>query len=233
MLGVLINCAAVIVGSLIGLLVGKHLKDSFKSLVFSCSGLVTIIMGIDMALDSSNYLGLLLSLLVGGAIGHLLKIEDAIENTGSKLEKALSKGQSDSNGLFARGFMEASVLFCSGAMSVVGSIQAGTTGDLNTLLIKSVMDGCMAVVFASVYGVGVMFSFLFILLYQGFFVLTGTWLEPTLGQDGIGAISAAGGILLLMIGLGLLDIKKFRTANYLPVLIFAPLSCSLMKILSI
>lgn len=233
MLGVLINCAAVIVGSLIGLLVGKHLKDSFKSLVFSCSGLVTIIMGIDMALDSSNYLGLLLSLLVGGAIGHLLKIEDAIENTGSKLEKALSKGNADSNGLFARGFMEASVLFCSGAMSVVGSIQAGTTGDLNTLLIKSVMDGCMAVVFASVYGVGVMFSFLFILLYQGFFVLTGTWLEPTLGQEGIGAISAAGGILLLMIGLGLLDIKKFRTANYLPVLIFAPLSCSLMKILSI
>lgn len=233
MLGVLINCAAVIVGSLIGLLVGKHLKDSFKSLVFSCSGLVTIIMGIDMALDSSNYLGLLLSLLVGGAIGHLLKIEDAIENTGSKLEKALSKGNADSNGLFARGFMEASVLFCSGAMSVVGSIQAGTTGDLNTLLIKSVMDGCMAVVFASVYGVEVMFSFLFILLYQGFFVLTGTWLEPTLGQEGIGAISAAGGILLLMIGLGLLDIKKFRTANYLPVLIFAPLSCSLMKILSI
>lgn len=233
MLGVLINCAAVIVGSLIGLLVGKHLKDSFKSLVFSCSGLVTIIMGIDMALDSSNYLGLLLSLLVGGAIGHLLKIEDAIENTGSKLEKALSKGNADSNGLFARGFMEASVLFCSGAMSVVGSIQAGTTGDLNTLLIKSVMDGCMAVVFASIYGAGVVFSFLFVLVYQGFFVLTGTWLEPTLGEDGIGAISAAGGILLLMIGLGLLDIKKFRTANYLPVLIFAPLSCSLMKILSI
>lgn len=233
MLGVLINCAAIIVGSLIGLLVGKHLKDSFKNLVFTCSGLVTIIMGIDMALGSTNYLGLLLSLLVGGAIGHLLKIEDAIENTGSKLEKALSKGNADSNGLFARGFMEASVLFCSGAMSVVGSIQAGTTGDQNTLLIKSVMDGCIAVVFASVYGVGVMFSFLFVLLYQGFFVLTGTWLEPTLGQDGIGAISAAGGILLLMIGLGLLDIKKFRTANYLPVLIFAPLSCSLMKILSI
>lgn len=227
MIGVLINCVAVIVGSLIGLLVGKHLKDSFKSLVFSCSGLVTIIMGIDMALGSTNYLGLLLSLLVGGAIGHLLKIEDAIENAGSKLEKG------NSNGLFARGFMEASVLFCSGAMSVVGSIQAGTTGDLNTLLIKSVMDGCMAVVFASVYGVGVMFSFLFILVYQGFFVLTGTWIEPALGAEGIGAISSAGGVLLMMIGLGLLDIKKFRTANYLPVLIFAPLSCSLMKILSI
>lgn len=233
MTGVLINCAAVIVGSLIGMLLGKHLKDSFKSLVFTCSGLVTIVMGIDMALGSTNYLGLLLSLLVGGAVGHLLKIEDAIENTGNKLEKALSKGKADSNGLFARGFMVSSVLFCSGAMSVVGSIQAGTAGDLNTLLVKSVMDGCMAVVFASIYGAGVVFSFLFILVYQGFFVLTGTWLEPALGEDGIGAISAAGGILLLMIGLGLLDIKKFRTANYLPVLIFAPLSCSLMKILSI
>lgn len=233
MIGVLINCAAVIVGSIIGMLLGKHLKDSYKSLVFTCSGLVTIVMGIDMAIGSTNYLGLLLSLLVGGAVGHCLKIEDAIENAGSKLEKALSKGQSDSNGLFARGFMVSSVLFCSGAMSVVGSIQAGTTGELDTLLVKSVMDGCMAVVFASIYGAGVVFSFLFVLVYQGFFVLTGTWLEPTLGQDGIGAISAAGGILLLMIGLGLLDIKKFRTANYLPVLIFAPLSCSLMKILSI
>ena len=119
--------------------------------------------------------------------------------------------------------MTSSVLFCSGAMSVVGSIQAGTTGDLNTLLIKSVMDGCMAVVFASIYGVGVLFSFLFILVYQGFFVLTGTWIAHVLGDVGINAMSAAGGILLLMIGLGLLDIKKFRAANYLPALILAPI----------
>ena len=222
MLGVLINCAAVIVGSVVGLLLGKHLKDSFKNLVFTCSGLVTIVMGVDMALKSSNFLALLLSLLIGGGIGYLLRIEDGVLAAGNKLEKALSKNGSGSGEMFAHGFMTSSVLFCSGAMSVVGSIQAGTTGDLNTLLIKSVMDGCMAVVFASIYGVGVMFSFLFILVYQGFFVLTGTWIEPALGEVGINAMSAAGGILLLMIGLGLLDIKKFRAANYLPALILAP-----------
>jgi len=233
MTGVLINCAAVIIGSLLGLLLGKHLKDSFKNLVFTCSGLITIVMGVDMALKSPNYLGLLLSLLIGGAAGHLLKIEDAITNAGNRLEKALSRNGSESGGLFARGFMTSSILFCSGAMSVVGSIQAGTSGDLNTLLVKSVMDGCMAVVFTSIYGLGVIFSFLFILVYQGFFVLTGTWIEPALGEEGINAISSAGGILLLMIGLGLLDIKKFRTANYLPVLIFAPLSLFLTNFLSV
>ena len=232
MTGVLINCAAVIVGSLIGLLLGKHLKDWFKTLVFTCSGLVTIVMGIDMAIGSSNYLALLLSLLVGGGTGYLLKIEDGILKAGNRLEKALSKGNTGNGELFAKGFMTSSVLFCSGAMSIVGSIQAGTTGELNTLLIKSVMDGCMAVVFASVYGAGVIFSFLFILVYQGFFVLAGSWIQPLLGEAGINEMSAAGGILLLMIGLGLLDIKKIRTANYLPVLILAPVSFSLMSFLS-
>lgn len=234
MTGVLINCAAVIVGSFIGLLLGKHLKDTFKTLVFTCSGLVTIVMGIDMAIGSSNYLALLLSLLVGGGTGYLLRIEDGILKVGDRLEKALSVNrQGSGNGeLFAKGFMTSSVLFCSGAMSIVGSIQAGTTGELNTLLIKSVMDGCMAVVFASIYGAGVIFSFLFILVYQGFFVLAGTWIQPLLGETGINEMSAAGGILLLMIGLGLLDIKKFRTANYLPVLILAPVSLSLMNFLS-
>ena len=107
-------------------------------------------------------------------------------------------------------------------MSVVGSIQAGTTGEMQTILIKSVMDGCMAVVFASVYGIGVMFSSLFILVYQGFFTLAGGWLEPVLGTVGITELSAEGGVLLLMIGFGLLKIREFKTANFLPALIFAP-----------
>jgi uncharacterized membrane protein YqgA involved in biofilm formation len=107
-------------------------------------------------------------------------------------------------------------------MSVVGSIQAGTTGEMTTILIKSVMDGCMAVVFASVYGIGVMFSFLSILVYQGFFTLAGGWLQPLLGEVGINELSAEGGVLLLMIGLGLLNIRKFKTGNFIPALIFAP-----------
>lgn len=224
MLAVFINCATVILGSIIGLLVGKHLKESFKEIVFSCAGLVTLVMGVGMALESSNKLVMLLALLVGGAIGYLLKIEDGILSLGDRLGNLTRKDENGENTShnFGKGFLAASVLFCSGAMSVVGSIQAGTTGEMQTILIKSVMDGCMAVVFASVYGVGVMFSSLFILVYQGFFTLAGGWLEPVLGTVGITELSAEGGILLLMIGFGLLKIKEFKTANFLPALVFAP-----------
>ena len=223
MLAVFINCATVIVGSFIGLLVGKHLKESFKEIVFACSGLITLVMGIQMAMQSSNFLVLLLALLIGGALGYLLKIEDRVLSLGDKLGKMTgNKDAQTGTQNFAKGFLTASVLFCSGAMSVVGSIQAGTTGEMTTILIKSVMDGCMAVVFASVYGIGVMFSFLFILLYQGFFTLAGGWLEPLLGAVGINELSAEGGVLLLMIGFGLLKIREFKTANFLPALVFAP-----------
>ena len=223
MLAVFINCATVIVGSFIGLLVGKHLKESFKEIVFACSGLITLVMGIQMAMQSSNFLVLLLALLIGGALGYLLKIEDRVLSLGDKLGKMTgNKDAQTGTQNFAKGFLTASVLFCSGAMSVVGSIQAGTTGEMTTILIKSVMDGCMAVVFASVYGIGVMFSFLFILLYQGFFTLAGGWLEPLLGEVGINELSAEGGVLLLMIGFGLLKIREFKTANFLPALVFAP-----------
>lgn len=218
MLAVLINCLTVIAGGLLGLLIGKRVSDSFKEVVFSCSGIITIIMGIQMAMQSSNFLVLLLAMLLGGAVGYGLKIEQRILSLGEKL----SKSTGSSKGNFALGFMNASVLFCSGAMSVVGSIQAGTTGDMQTILIKSIMDGCMAVVFGSIYGIGVAFSCLFILVYQGFFTLAGAWIEPVLGQVGINELSASGGVLLLMIGFGLIDVKKFKTGNFTPALIFAP-----------
>lgn len=226
MLAVFINCGAIVIGSLIGLLVGRHIKDSFKEIVFSCSGLVTIVMGIQMALGSTNLLVMLIALLLGGALGYLLKIEDRVYSLGEKLGKAT---HSEGTQNFAQGFLTASVLFCSGAMAVVGSIQAGTTGDMTTILIKSVMDGCMAVVFASIYGLGVMFSFLCILVYQGFFTLAGGWLQPLLGEVGIAELSAEGGVLLLMIGLGLLKIKEFKTANFIPALAFAPVLAILVS----
>ena len=226
MSAVFINCGAVILGSLIGILVGKHVKDSFKEIVFSCSGLVTIVMGIQMALGSTNFLVMLIALLLGGALGYLLKIEDRVYSLGEKLGRAT---HSEGTQNFAKGFLTASVLFCSGAMAVVGSIQAGTTGDMTTILIKSVMDGCMAVVFASIYGIGVMFSFLCILVYQGFFTLAGGWLQPVLGEVGIAELSAEGGVLLLMIGLGLLKIKEFKTANFIPALVFAPVLAILVS----
>ncbi len=223
MIAVLINCVAVIAGSLIGLLVGKKLSEDFRTVVYSASALVIIVMGVQMAMESSNFLVLLISLLAGGGVGYLSGIEDAVLRLGEKLEKVTSKGKKAGGSDFAKGFMNASVLFCSGAMSVVGSIQAGTTGNIQTILIKSVMDGCMAVILATVYGTGVLFSFLPVFVYQGFFTLAGRWIEPLIGTAGISELSAAGGIMLMMIGLGLLKIKEFKTANFLPAIIFAPL----------
>lgn len=225
MIGVVINCIAVIVGALLGVLFGKKLNDTFKDVVFVSSGLITIVMGVQMALGSTNFLVLLIATMLGGFIGYALKVEDAILSLGEKMAKA----SSDKGNNFAMGFMNASVLFCSGAMSVVGSIQAGTTGELTTILIKSVMDFCMAIVLASVYGTGVMFSFLTVLVYQGFFTLAGGYIEPVLGEVGIAELSAAGGLLLMMIGLGFLKIREFKTGNFLPALILAPLFAKLTE----
>ena len=193
MLAVFINCATVIFGSVLGLLIGKKIKAGFKEVVFSCSGLVTIVMGLSMAFGSTNNLVMLIALLLGGGLGYLIDIEGWVLSVGDKLEHLTTKGQSQGNGhKFAKGFMSSSILFCSGAMSIVGSIQAGTVGDYQTILIKSVMDGCMAVVFASIYGVGVVFSSLFIFIYQGFFTVAGGYLEPMLGEIVIAEMSSTG-----------------------------------------
>jgi uncharacterized membrane protein YqgA involved in biofilm formation len=225
MIATYINSIAVIVGALLGLVIGKRLKDQFKEVVFTASGLVTIVIGMQMALGTTSYLVLLFAIVIGGFIGYAIGIEQAILSLGEWIERRTMRGNLAVSGgsLFAKGFLNSSVLFCSGAMAVVGSIAAGTKGDYNLILIKSVMDGCMAIVFAAAYGPGVLGSAVVILLYQGFFTLAGGWLSPLLGETGLAELSAAGGILLLMIGLSLVKIKEFKTGNFLPALILAPL----------
>ncbi len=234
MIAIYINAGAVVIGSLLGLLIGKRLKEDFKQVVFASSGLITIILGIKMASESNSFLVLLFAIVAGGFVGYLLKIEDAILSLGDWMEKVTSKNRDQKGAegsLFARGFLTASVLFCSGAMSVVGSIEAGTQGDYTLILIKSVMDGSMAIVFGAIYGPGVIASALVILVYQGFFVLAGGWLGPLMGEAGLAELSAAGGILLIMIALGLIDVKRFKTGNFLPALLLAPIFSKLGQFL--
>ncbi|MGP1418565.1 MAG: DUF554 domain-containing protein [Sphaerochaetaceae bacterium] len=266
MIATYVNCIAVIAGALIGLMLRSRVSEKFKEIVMASSGLVTIVLGIKMALESANAVALILSMMLGGVAGYALRIEEGVLAVGEKLERLARRDKkarrietaseaegvlnedavfSDGNGLgaagrpdaehstdaggrteggsmFAQGFMSASILFCSGAMTVVGSIQAGTAGEYQTLLVKSIMDGCMAIVFGAAYGIGVAFSSLFILVYQGFFTLAGGWIEPLIGDAGINELAAAGGVLLMMIGLGLLGLRRFKTANFLPSLVLAP-----------
>lgn len=225
MIATYFNALMIIVGSLLGLLLKNKLKASYQEVVFTSSGLVTLVIGISMAMQTGSYLILLFSVVLGGFVGYALRIEDGVLALGTWMERRLSRGRgnTESGRNFALGFLNASLLFCSGAMTVVGSIQAGTVGDYQLILVKSIMDGCMAIIFSAVYGPGVLASALFVLLYQGFFTLAGGAIAPVLGDAGINELAAVGGVLLMMIGFGLLDIRKSKTGNFLPAMVVAPL----------
>ena len=161
MLVTLINSLSVVLGTILGLILKKRLPSSFRTIVMTSSGLVTLVLGLSMAGSANSTLGVLFALIIGGFIGFGLRIEERIEAFGNKFQKEGEEGS------FGLAFLNSSVLFCSGAMSIVGSINAGTTGDGSLILIKSVMDGFMAIVFASTYGKGVILSAFTVLIYQG------------------------------------------------------------------
>lgn len=230
MLVTLINAGAVILGGFLGLLMKARVSENFKTVVMTSAGVITIILGINMALGGTDIIiAILFSLILGGFIGYALKLEDRILSLGDKLQKK----EGVESGSFGRGFLDSSILFCSGSMSVVGSIAAATSGDGTMILIKSIMDGFMAIVLAAAYGPGVLLSAIVVLLYQGFFVLTATLVAPLLGDGGINAIASSGGYLLIMIALGLLGIKKVKTANFLPALILAPILVYLFSLIGL
>ena len=181
-----------------------------------------------MASATQSYLIMLLSISIGGILGYLVDIEKWILHMGVRFERLTVFRRSidttdDESKNFAKGFLDASILFCAGSMTIVGAINAGAMGDYRLILIKSVMDGFMAIIFSAAYGIGTMFSIVTILVYQGGLTLTSGWIAPVLGEHGLNELSAVGGVLVVMIGFNLLSIKEFKTANFLPALILVPL----------
>lgn len=221
MIATIINCITVLIGSLIGLFIKNHISKEFKHVVETSAGLVTLLIGVSMGIATQSYVVLLFSIIIGGMIGFSLNIHERLFNLGFKIEKmTINKGQGDS---FAKGFLNASVLFCAGAMTILGAIQAGTSHDYQLLLVKSFLDGSMAIILSATYGIGVMFSIIVIFIVQGFFTLLGSAISPILGDPGITELAAAGGVMIVMISFNLLQIKKIKTANFLPSLILAPI----------
>jgi len=231
MAATIINCLTVIIGSLIGLVFHARIKDSIKEVVFISSGFISLVVGFSMALGTQSYLIVLFSLTIGGAIGYLLNIEGGILHLGSFFERVVKRGRPDSSQStsknFALGFLNSSVLFCVGAMTIVGAIKAGAEGDFELILIKSVMDGFMAIMFTAAYGIGVIFSAITILIYQGGLTLAGAWLAPHIGEAGLIELSAVGGIMVIMIGINLLNLREIKTSNFLPALLIVPLLTSI------
>ena len=202
------------IGGLLGLLLrGRITKDSEET-VSTAVGLVTLVLGMDMALSGGTLLIVIPALVLGGLMGTALGVEKGILKAGDSLRRIVSPG--DEGGLFARGFLDATVLFCVGPMTVVGSIEAGLKGNYDVIFTKTAMDASIAVIMAAGLGAGVAASAISILVVQGAITLAAGALSPVVTDGVLEEIGSLGGYLVLMISLNLLNVKRVKTGNYLP-----------------
>ncbi|MCK8602779.1 DUF554 domain-containing protein [Desulfoferrobacter suflitae] len=227
MTGTLINVAAILLGSSLGLLAGSRLSENLRNTVTDGLGLVTSLIGLQMALQTENVLVLLAAMLCGGLIGELLHISEGIEKLGCFLQSRLSKGGPSR---FSEAFITATLVFCIGPMAILGSIQDGLSGDYSLLTVKSMLDGFASVAFSATLGWGVSFSAVSILIYQGGITLFAGLFDRVLTQPMIVEMTATGGLIIVGIGLKLLKVKEIRLANFLPALAIAPLIVLLIPV---
>ena len=224
MFGTVINALSIIAGSLIGLLFREGIPKTYRVTVMHAMGLAVILVGIKSALKTDALLVVIISLGLGSLMGEFLRIEARLEQMGNWLELRFSK---HGDGI-SKGFVTTSLLFCVGAMAIVGSLESGLTGNHQTLFAKSIIDGITAVVFASTMGFGVIFSAVSVLIYQGVITLSAVYMKQFLVPEVVAQMSSVGGLLIVAIGLGILDIKKIRIGNMLPA-IFMPLAYFMIK----
>lgn len=220
MVGTLINAAAVAVGALLGLWVGGRLPDRYARAVLTAMGLVTLILGVSMALEVYQMIVVVLSLVLGTLAGELMHIDRGLDRLAEQLHAWRPKG-SGGQGKFVEGFVTTSLLFCVGSMAILGPIEEATSGKIDILLTKSVMDGVSACFFAASLGSGVLLSALAVLLYQGAVALGAGSLASYLTSEAVANMTATGGVMLVGLGISILEIKPIKVVNMLPGLIFA------------
>ncbi|TCJ16760.1 DUF554 domain-containing protein [Rubrobacter taiwanensis] len=217
-LGTLINIVAVLVGGGLGVFVGRRLPERMRRTAMHAIGLVTVLIGVSYFLDFSNPLVPLVSVVAGLVIGEAVGIEDRLRAFGDSLERRFSGGKSP----VSRAFVTTSLLFCVGPLTVLGSLQDGLTGDYGLLALKSSLDFVASLSFAAVLGWGVMLSAGTVLVVQGSITLGASFVQGLISEAMISAMAATGGVLILGLGLGLLEIREIRVANMLPGLLVAP-----------
>jgi uncharacterized membrane protein YqgA involved in biofilm formation len=229
--GTFINIIVVLVGGTLGMLFGARLPERLKHTIIAGMGLFVAAIGVQMFLKTGNSLIVLGSLLIGALLGEWWRIEEGLQNLGRRLEQRFAN---PGNGMeeagagyenrFVRGFLTASLLFCVGPLSILGSIQDGLTGDYSLLAVKSVLDGFASLAFASTLGVGVLFSTLVILIYQGGITLAAAQLNAVVTTQMLNELTATGGVILIALAISsLLELKPIRAGNFLPALVVAPL----------
>ncbi len=250
MIAVLVNCAAIIAGSFTGLLFAKKIPEKITdSITLACGG-VTMVMGMQMAFKYHNVVYLALAVILGGILGTVLDIDGQVLRFGKWLGKVFKQETEENGGAgeslsvktvseinngtaefssgkpkknFAYAFLNSSVLFCVGAMAIVGSFKAGIEHDYSIIFLKSVLDGFIVIGMSMAMGIGTAFSVIAVALYQGLLTLLSIWIEPFVTQQLLDELTGSGGVLIVFIGINLLGLKKIKTANYLPSVFFTVL----------
>lgn len=222
--GTLVNVAAIAGGSLVGLLVGRGIKEKYQETVIYGLALCVILLGLQMALQGQHILLTIISLVTGSILGEALGIEEKLEQVGTwlaaRVQKAKGKGDAGTEA-FVEGFLSTSLLYCVGAMAIVGSIQDGLSGDATTLYTKAMIDGLSGIIYASNMGIGVLFSALSVGVYQGILTALAGILGPYMSQTVVQEISASGGLMILGVGITMTRLLKIRVGNMLPGLLVA------------
>lgn len=217
MLGTIVNSIAIIAGAFVGILLNKGIKEQYTKTIMDGMGLSVLVIGIMGAIKMDNLILIIASIVAGSLMGEILDLDKRLENLGNNMEKRFGKG--DSN--FSKGFIMASLVYCIGAMAILGALESGLTGNHETLYAKSVLDGISAIIFASTLGIGVAFSAIAVFVYQGVITLLASSVKDFLTPVVITEMSAVGGILIMAIGVNILGLKKIKIANMLPA-IFLP-----------
>ena len=227
MLGTIVNTIAVIIGAGIGMFLKKGIPEKLADTMMKGLGLCTLFLGISGSLDGQNSLILIISIVAGALIGEGIDLDVKLNQLGQWLENKF-KSKDGSKVSIAEGFVSASLLFCVGAMTIVGSLQSGLQGNHEMLFNKSMLDFVAAIIFASTMGVGVMLSAAFVLVYQGAITLLAQWVAPVLSDVVIAEMNCVGSVIIIGIALNLLGITKLKVMNYVPAIFIPILLCQFM-----
>ncbi|WP_027702108.1 DUF554 domain-containing protein [Metaclostridioides mangenotii] len=229
MLGTIVNSLAIAVGCIVGLFIKKGIPERVSKTIMSGLGLCVLYIGIEGSLKGENTLITVICIAVGGLIGELIDIDKKINKLGDFLQEKFSKGD-DQETSIAKGFVTTSLIYCVGAMAIVGALESGLTGNHQTLFTKALLDGISAIIFTTTLGIGVIFSSVAVFIYQGLITIGAAFLSTLLSEAVVTSLTAVGSLLIIGIALNLLEITKIKVANLLPA-VFLPILFGLLNLL--